>query len=76
MKINMHTPYKGSVDGVNLIMYGPGEVDLPDSLAKAFILIGVATEITGTHPDEMDQPKPVEIASTTHHPRKYTKRRI
>lgn len=61
MKIHMTQSEYGAEDGVTVRLYGPGEVDIEESLAFAFIGMGIAKAI---HENEMEEPKPIEADIT------------
>lgn len=57
MKIKMIKSKKGSIDGVTINVYTIGsEVDLPEDLAEAFLLIGVAEVVK----ENRIEPEPIE----------------
>lgn len=83
MKINMSRAERGSENGVTIKVYGPGVVDIAESLAQAFIDMGIASVADdnaphGPHGSEMKAPQPLEVnGPAVEHPRqkrKYTKR--
>lgn len=72
MKIIMTSPERGSEDGVTIRVFGPGEVDIVDSLARDFIIMGIASKVEGSDKREVSEPRPVEVASgnPAEHPRR------
>lgn len=72
MKIIMTTSERGSEDGVTIRVFGPGEVDIVDSLARDFIIMGIAHMAEGSDEREVSEPRPVEVASgnPAEHPRR------
>lgn len=59
MKIRMIRSELGAEDGVTVRLYGPGEIDIAESLAVVFIEMGIAEVI---HENEMEEPKPSEMS--------------
>lgn len=71
MKINMTRTESGSEDGVTIREFGPGVVDVSESLAREFIAMGAVEAVAAKHGDEMPDPAPVEVAegAAVNHPR-------
>lgn len=68
MKIKMIKNKKGSIDGVTINVYTIGsEVDLPEDLAEAFLLIGVAEVVKENRiePELIETPEKMEEVEET-----------